>query len=118
MNEMLHDRMRIIQEIVPGKQLTLVHLIANPDDNLYDKLGLEKKASSAIGIVTVTPAETAIILGDISLKSSGVYLECVDRVSGTLIFTGTVSEVEAALHALSDYAENKLKFEVCEMTKT
>ena len=112
--------MRIIQEFVPGKQLTLIHLIANPDSLLYEKLGLEKieGKSGAIGIVTVTPAETAIILGDIAMKTSGIYPECIDRVSGTLIVTGTVSEVETALKALSDYAENKLKFEVVEMTKT
>lgn len=33
------DKMRIIQELVPGKQITLAHIIANPDDILYQKLG-------------------------------------------------------------------------------
>ena len=32
---------RIIQEIVPGKQITLAHIIANPDEILYKKLGLD-----------------------------------------------------------------------------
>ena len=32
---------RIIQEIVPGKQITLAHIIANPDPVLYTKLGLD-----------------------------------------------------------------------------
>jgi ethanolamine utilization microcompartment shell protein EutS len=31
----LQDKMRIIQEIVPGKQITLAHIIANPDEILY-----------------------------------------------------------------------------------
>ena len=31
---------RIIQEFVPGKQVTLAHVIASPDKNLYVKLGL------------------------------------------------------------------------------
>ena len=31
----LKDKMRIIQEIVPGKQITLAHVIANPDKILY-----------------------------------------------------------------------------------
>ena len=39
----LEDRMRIIQEIVPGKQITLAHIIANPDKALYEKLGLDLK---------------------------------------------------------------------------
>ena len=29
------DKMRIIQELVPGKQITLAHIIANPDRILY-----------------------------------------------------------------------------------
>ena len=110
--------MRIIQEIVPGRQITLAHIIANPDEILYRQVGLEAKAAGAIGIVTVTPAETAIILGDIAIKAAGVSIGFADRVSGSLLVTGTVSEVEAALTALSDYAENKLGFEVCGITKT
>ena len=34
------DRLRIIQELVPGKQITLAHVIASPDPILYNKLGL------------------------------------------------------------------------------
>ena len=29
------DRLRIIQELVPGKQITLAHVIASPDTILY-----------------------------------------------------------------------------------
>ena len=35
------NKMRIIQESVPGKQITLAHIIANPDKTLYRKLGLD-----------------------------------------------------------------------------
>ncbi len=114
-------KQRIIQELVPGKQITLAHVIANPDPVLYRKLGLDPSvdySASAIGIVTVSPAETAIILGDISIKSSGVELGFVDRFSGTLIVTGTVSQVEAALRALIDYAQNVLRFTCVDITKT
>ena len=34
------DKMRIVQELVPGRQITLAHIIANPDPTLYQKLGL------------------------------------------------------------------------------
>ncbi|MDY3302753.1 MAG: propanediol utilization protein, partial [Clostridia bacterium] len=34
-NKNLNDKMRIIQELVPGKQITLAHIIANPDRILY-----------------------------------------------------------------------------------
>lgn len=117
----LKDKMRIIQEIVPGKQITIAHVIANPDAILYQKLGLDPAvdySKSAIGIVTMSPSETAIIAGDIATKSAGVDLGFVDRFSGTLIVTGSVSEVEAALNALVDYAREKLGFTVCEITRT
>ena len=35
-------KQRIIQEFVPGKQVTLAHLIANPDKSLYKKLGFTR----------------------------------------------------------------------------
>ena len=35
------EKMRIIQELVPGKQVTLAHIIANPDASLYEKISLE-----------------------------------------------------------------------------
>ena len=112
---------RIIQEIVPGKQITLAHIIANPDPVLYTKLGLDPAGdyrTSAIGIVTMTPAETAIIAGDIATKSSGAELGFVDRFSGTLIVTGSVSQVTEAVKAVADYAANVLNFTVCPITKT
>jgi ethanolamine utilization protein EutS len=114
------DKARIIQEIVPGKQITLAHIIANPDKVLYYKLGLDpaEEHSGAIGILTLSPSETAIIAGDIAMKASGVTLGFVDRFSGTVIVTGTVSQVEAALSAVTEYAINKLGFDVCEITRT
>lgn len=114
------DKARIIQEIVPGKQITLAHIIANPDAILYQKLGLDPAEAhcGAIGILTLSPSETAIIAGDVAIKASGVTLGFVDRFSGTVIVTGSVSQVEAALIAVTDYAKNKLNFDVCEMTRT
>ena len=114
-------KQRIVQELVPGKQITLAHIIANPDGELYEKLGLDPKVElnrAAIGIMTVTPAETAIIMADIAIKSSGVDLGFVDRFSGSLIVTGTVSQVEASTTAILEYTENKLGYEVCSITST
>lgn len=115
------SKMRIIQESVPGKQVTIAHVIANPDEILYKKLGLNPEIDyhkAAIGILTITPSETAIIASDIALKAAGIELGFVDRFSGTMIVTGTVSEVEAALKAIVEYVEDKLGFTVCTITKT
>lgn len=112
---------RIVQELVPGKQITIAHLIANPDKILYEKLGLDPSvdySKSAIGILTISPAETAVIAADIAMKAAGVELGFVDRFSGTLIVTGSVSEAEASLRAVLDYTSEKMGFAVCDMTKT
>ena len=117
----LTDKLRIIQELVPGKQITLAHIIANPDRILYKKLGLDPAvdyAKSAIGIITMSPSETAIIAADIAMKASGCDVGFVDRFSGTLIVTGTVSETDAALKAVTDYAREVLGFTVCQITRT
>ncbi len=115
------DKARIIQELVPGKQIKLAHIIANPEPVLYQKLGRDPAvdyASSAIGVVTVSPAETAIIIADIAMKSSGVELGFLDRFSGTLIVTGRFSDVDSALRALTAYCEATLGYTVCPITKT
>lgn len=112
---------RIVQELVPGKQVTIAHLIANPDKILYEKLGLNPDidySKSAIGILTISPAETAVIAADIAIKASGVDLSFVDRFSGTLIVTGTISETEAAMQGILDYVGKKMGFAVCDITRT
>ena len=114
-------KLRIIQELVPGKQITLAHVIASPDPIMYQKLGLNPDidfTGSAIGILTVSPAETAIIAADIATKSGNIDLSFVDRFSGTLIITGLISDVESALKAICDYAEQRLGFSVCELSRT
>lgn len=114
-------KVRIIQELVPGKQISIAHLIANPENDLYVKLGLNPKidySKSAIGLLTISPAETAVIAADIAVKSAGVDLGFVDRFSGTLIVTGTISETEAAMRAILEYVRDKMGFAVCEITRT
>lgn len=115
------DKMRIIQELVPGKQITLAHIIANPDPILYEKLGLDPRGNrnrSAIGILTVSPCETAVIAADIAMKTSGGTVEFVDRFTGTLIVTGSVSEVESAITSVCEYTEKTLGYAVCPLTRT
>ena len=117
----MQEKQRIIQELVPGRQITLAHIIANPDSVLYEKLGLNpavEYSRSAIGVLPVSPAETAIIMADIAMKASGVELGFVDRFSGSVIVTGTVSQVEAAIQAILLYVEDTLGYTVCGITRT
>ncbi len=115
------DKLRIVQELVPGRQITIAHIIANPDPILYQKMGLDPKLDythAAIGVMTISPAETAVIAADIAMKSSNIELGFVDRFSGTLIITGLVADVESSLTAVTSYFRNTLKFSVCDVTKT
>lgn len=112
-------KMRIVQELVPGKQITLAHVIANPDPSLYEQIHPENmNAYSAIGVMTITPPETSIIIADISIKSADVRIASINKTSGSLIITGTVANVEAAVRAVLKYVEEQLGFEVCALTKT
>lgn len=66
----------------------------------------------------MSPSETAIIAGDIAIKTSNVDLGFVDRFSGTLIITGKLSEVESSMNAITGYVKDNLGFTVCEITRT
>ncbi|MFA9376314.1 MAG: BMC domain-containing protein [Lachnotalea sp.] len=115
------EKLRIVQELVPGKQITLAHIIASPGEIIYKKLGLnpnEDFARAAIGILSMSPAEISVIAGDLAIKSANVELGFIDRFSGTLIFTGRVAEVEAAIEAICKYLKENLSFTMCAITRT
>ena len=71
---MAQEKQRIIQEFVPGKQVTLAHVIANPEPELFKKLGVIGEYTGAIGILTITPGEGAIIGADVASKAANVNL--------------------------------------------
>ena len=41
----LNDRLRIVQELVPGRQISLAHIIANPGKLLYQSWALTRRWS-------------------------------------------------------------------------
>lgn len=113
------NKQRIIQEFVPGKQVTMAHLIANPDGDIYKKLGsCGGTSEGALGILTITPSEAAIIGADVAVKAAEVSLVFVDRFSGSLVICGDVASVEASLKAVLDVLEHTLKFTPTEITRS
>jgi len=112
------SKQRIIQEYVPGKQVTLAHLIASPQSDIYLKLGLDSETSGAIGIMTITPAEGVIIAADVATKAASVDIGFLDRFGGSLLFTGDVASVEAALKAALEYFDNVLQYSSVEITRS
>lgn len=113
----LDEKKRIIQEFVPGKQVTLAHVIANPNSDLYGKLGLID-GNGAIGILTITPSEAAMIAADVATKAADVKIGFVDRFNGSVVFTGDVAAVEAALRDVIRVLCDMMSFSSAPITKT
>lgn len=116
MDSDLKQKNRTIQEYVPGKQVTLAHVIAHPTRAIYEKLGLPE--SGAIGILTLTPGETAIIAADVATKAAPVEIGFLDRFTGALVITGDVSSVEAALKEVNRVLETELNYTPARMTRS
>lgn len=112
------EKQRMIQEYVPGKQVTLAHLISNPVEALYKKLGVVNAGAGALGILTITPSEAAIIAADVATKAAAVEIVFVDRFSGSLVLCGDTSSVEAALKDVLRVLCETLKFTPAEMTRS
>ena len=110
------DIQRVIQESVPGKQVTLANIIASPVADIYDRLGIEE--SGAIGILTLTPGETAIIAADIATKAADVEIGFLDRFTGAVLINGDVQSVETALGTVIDKLAKLLQFDVVKITRT
>lgn len=115
---MSEEKQRIIQEFVPGKQVTLAHVIANPVSELYKKLGITGEHIGAIGILTITPSEGAIIAADVATKAAAVNIAFVDRFSGSVVISGDVESVEAALTDVIRVLGGLLGFTDVAITKT
>lgn len=114
------EQIRIVQETVAGKEITFAHIIGGPAPVIYQKLGLNPQidyGSSAIGIMNMTPPESAVIASDIAVKSGNVYLGFADRFTGTLIITGNLSDVESAIREIVDFFKEEMGYVVCKITK-
>lgn len=109
-------KQRVVQEYVPGKQITLAHVIANPDAALYTKLGIQD--TGAIGILTLTPTESAIIAADIATKAANIGLGYLDRFTGSLVISGDVAAVELAIEAVNSFLSDQLKFTPALLTRS
>ena len=118
MAEESHEKQRIIQAFVPGKQVTLAHVISNPDESLYKKMGVIGETSGALGIMTITPSEGAIIGADVASKAANINVVFVDRFNGSLVVNGDVASVEEAIRDVLRVLTNVLHFTPTEITKT
>ena len=107
---------RVIEESVPGKQVTIAHVIAAPVGDIYERLGIDDLG--AIGILTLSPYETAIIAADIATKAAQVEIGFLDRFTGSVVIAGDVDSVETALTAVTQTLHDLMDFTTVAVTKT
>ncbi|MBY0446892.1 MAG: ethanolamine utilization microcompartment protein EutS [Burkholderiales bacterium] len=110
------EKERIIQEFVPGKQVTLAHLISHPTEELAKKIGVP--TAEAIGIMTLTPGETAMIAGDFASKAANIQIGFLDRFSGALVIYGSTGSVEEALNQTILGLQRVLGYTICVQTRS
>ena len=115
---MFEEKQRIIQEFVPGKQVTLAHIIANPNPDIYKKLGVIGDHFGALGILTITPSEGAIIGADVVTKAADVQIVFLDRFNGSLVIGGDVSSVEAGVKDVLRVLGELMGFAPAAITRT
>lgn len=112
----LDEKKRIIQEFVPGKQVTLAHVIANPTEDLYAKLGLiDAEGSSGHD-------DHAKRRGHDRGRRRGKGGECGDRLCRPLqrfaCHHGDVAAVEAALKDVMRVLCDMMGFSPASISKT
>lgn len=108
----------MIQEYVPGKQITIAHVISRADADIYSKLGLNDFNGDAVGILNISPSEASIIAVDIALKTSDVEIGFIDRFSGSIALTGSISAVTVAIETVIESMEQVLDFSYIDLTKS
>lgn len=113
----MQEKQRSIQEYVPGKQVTLAHVIAHPLKVVREQLGLGGDCD-AIGIMTITPGEAVIIAADVATKAADVGIGFLDRFGGSLVITGDVASVEAAVREVTFLFDETLKFTIAPLTRS
>ncbi len=111
------EREKVRQESVPGKQLTLAHVIAGPHNSLYTGLEMTNRCE-AVGIMRVTPSMAAIIAADAAAKAGGAEIAVMDRFSGSVVIMGDVAAVEAGLQGVADVLGARMGFGIEQQTRS
>lgn len=107
---------RTIQEGVPAKQITMLHLIASPDPILYQKVLIDHKR--ALGIINMSPWEGAIIAADLADKVAPIEIKLVDRFKGVVFIQGDRDSVYTALDRVRRVFDSDYGYTVPSVTES
>lgn len=81
---------RIIQESVPGKQVTIAHVIASPGPEIHERIGVP----------------------------SGESIGILDRFTGSVVVLGDVQSVETAIGEVVRFLHDQMGFCCAEVTRS
>lgn len=119
------NKLRMTRVRVPGKEVSMAHVINPSDRSIYENLGLhigvhegEDHTGETIGILKFTPWESTVVAADVAVKSADVEVGFMDRFCGTLILTGGLSQVQTAVEEVVRFFDEVLGFKTCEVYKS
>ncbi|MCD7737318.1 MAG: BMC domain-containing protein [Lachnospiraceae bacterium] len=119
------DHLRIVRIRVPGREVSLAHLVGSSQKEVYQTLGLhigvhegEDHTGDTLGFLKFTPWESTVVAADIAVKNGGVEIGFMDRFCGALILTGNHAEVRSAIEGVVAFFREELHFPVCEITES
>lgn len=122
--ELKDSELRMVRVRVPGKDVTLAHVIGSSNRRVYENLGLhigvhrgEDHTGESIGLLRFSPWEASIAAADVAVKAADVEIGFLDRFCGTLILTGSLIEVRTAVEGVVEYFRDILDFSVCTVTE-
>lgn len=98
-----------------GRQVAVVHLTVHPATRICEKAGIPDM--DAVGILTLMPGKTTIIIGDMTVRSVDMNVTFLDRFSGTLVLYSSVGMAEQALTQVDDVLNRLLQLVVCPVTR-
>lgn len=121
----MKDKLRTVKVRVPGRDMTLAHIVGVSSTEVYQNLGLhigvhagEDHTGDALGILKFTPWECTVVSADIALKQGSVEIGFMDRFSGALILTGQREEIRSAIEGIRNFFRDELHFPVCDITES
>ena len=123
--ELKGQKLRMTRMRVPGKEVCLAHIICPSDKCIYQNLGLhigvhegEDHTGESIGFVRFTPWEAVCVAADVALKSANIEIGFMDRFNGSLIITGSLTDVQTAVEEVVKFFDEELGFDTCEIHKS
>ena len=114
--------LRMTRVRVPGKEVSLAHVINPSEASVYRNLGLhigvhegEDHTGEAIGMIRFTPWEAVVVAADTAMKSANVEIGFMDRFCGSLIITGKLADVRTSVEKTVEFFRDELGFAACEV---